>query len=226
MRIDVLSAIPELLISPISYSIIKRAREKGLVEIFLHNLHDYAYDNYKQIDDRPYGGGGGMVLKPEPIMRCYSKLTGERKYDEILLMCPKGEILTQKEAKRLALANNILIICGHYKGIDERVKILTNAKSLSIGKYVLSGGELPALVIMDAIIRLLPGALGDAESALTDSYIDDDEIIDAPVYTRPAIFEGLEVPSVLLSGNHAEIKKWKESMSVNKNNKCNGENNE
>lgn len=226
MRIDILSAVPEILSSPIDYSIIKRARNKNIVEIFIHNLHDYAFDSYKQIDDKPYAGGGGMVLKPEPIYRCYSKLISERKYDQVFLMCPKGEIFSQKEAKNISLLENIIFICGHYKGIDERVSLLTGAKPISIGKFVLSGGEIPALVIIDSVIRLIPGVLGDANSALTDSYIDDIDTIDAPVYTRPRNFEGLEVPNILVSGNHSEIKIWKDKLSVSKKNKCNGENNE
>lgn len=213
MRFDLISAVPEILESPISYSIIKRAREKGIVEIHLHNLHDYGEGKYRQIDDKPYGGGSGMVLKPEPIYRCVKKLQEERDYDEIIVTSAKGEIFSQKEAKRLSLLKNIIIICGHYKGIDQRVIDLLNAKEISIGKFVLSGGELPALVIVDAVVRLLPGALGDSESALTDSFIEED-YIEPPIYTRPQEFLGLKVPEVLVSGDHNKIKEWKEKYST------------
>ncbi len=213
MRFDLISAVPEILESPISYSIIKRAREKGIVDIHIHNLHDYGEGKYRQIDDKPYGGGSGMVLKPEPIYKCVKKLQEERNYDEIIVTSAKGEIFSQKEAKRLSLLKNIIIICGHYKGIDQRVIDLLNAKEISIGKFVLSGGELPALVIVDAVVRLLPGALGDSESALTDSYIEDD-YIEPPIYTRPQEFLGLKVPEVLVSGDHNRIKEWKEKYST------------
>lgn len=209
MRFDLISAVPELMVSPISYSIIKRAREKGLVDIQLHNLHDYGIGKYKQIDDKPYGGGSGMVLMIEPIYKCVEKLKSEREYDEIIVTSAKGEVFNQKEAKRISLLNNVIIICGHYKGIDERVVELLNAKEISIGKFVLSGGELAALVIVDAVVRLLPGALGDSESALTDSFIDED-FIEPPIYTRPKEFRGLKVPDVLLSGDHKRVQEWKE----------------
>lgn len=212
MRIDLISAVPEILESPINYSIIKRAREKGVVEIHLHNLHDYAEGKYRQIDDKPYGGGSGMVLKPEPIYRCIKKLTAERDYDEIILTSAKGGIFSQNDAKVFSLYNNIIIICGHYKGVDQRVVELTKAREISIGKYVLSGGELPALVILDAIVRLIPGAIGDGESALTNSFIDGNDY-EAPIYTRPRVFEGLEVPEILLKGDHTKIKNWKEQIS-------------
>lgn len=212
MRFDLISAVPEILESPISYSIIKRAREKGIVEIHLHNLHDYGIGRYKQIDDKPYGGGSGMVLMPEPIYKCVKKLQEEREYDEIIVTSAKGEIFTQKEAKRLSLLKNVIIICGHYKGIDQRIIDIFNAKEISIGKFVLSGGELPALVIVDAVVRLLPGALGDSESALTDSFIEED-YIEPPIYTRPQEFLGLKVPEVLVSGDHKKIKEWKEKYS-------------
>lgn len=212
MRFDLISAVPEILVSPISYSIIKRAREKGIVEIYLHNLHDYGEGKYRQIDDKPYGGGSGMVLKPEPIYKCVKKLQEEREYDEIIVTSAKGEIFNQNEAKRLSLLKNIIVICGHYKGIDQRVIDLLKAKEISIGKFVLSGGEIPALVIVDAVTRLLPGAIGDGESALTDSFIDDD-YIEPPIYTRPQEFLGLKVPDVLVSGDHNKIKEWKEKFS-------------
>lgn len=213
MRFDLISAVPDILKSPIDYSIIKRAREKGIVEIYLHNLHDYGEGKYRQIDDKPYGGGSGMVLKPEPIYRCVKKLQSERDYDEIIITSAKGEIFTQAEAKRLSLLKNVIIICGHYKGIDQRVIEILNAKEISIGKFVLSGGELPALVIVDAVTRLLPGAIGDSESALTDSFIEDD-YLEPPIYTRPQVFEGIKVPDVLLSGDHNKIREWKEKFST------------
>lgn len=211
MRIDILSAIPEIFQSPLSHSIMKRAQDKKLVDIFLHNLHDYGDGKYKQIDDKPFGGGSGMVIKPEPIYRCIQSLISERKYDLILLTSAKGKVFNQSEAKRISLLNNIIIICGHYKGIDERVVQLVNAEEISIGKFVLTGGELPALVIIDAIVRLLPGALGDGESALTDSFIDEN-YLEPPIYTRPREFMGLKVPDILLKGNHKKIKDWKENF--------------
>lgn len=212
MRFDLISAVPEILVSPLNYSILKRAHEKGIVEFHLHNLHDYGIGKYRQIDDKPYGGGSGMVLKPEPIFHCIKKLQEERKYDEIIVTSAKGEIFNQHEAKRLSLLKNIIIICGHYKGIDQRIIELFNAKEISIGKFVLSGGELPALVIVDAVVRLLPNALGDSESALTDSFIDDG-YIEPPIYTRPQEFLGLKVPEVLVSGDHNKIREWKEKFS-------------
>jgi len=213
MRFDLISAVPEILEGPISYSIIKRARDKGIVEIYLHNLHNYGEGKYRQIDDKPYGGGSGMVLKPEPIYKCVKELQNERNYDEIIVTSAKGNIFTQNEAKRLSLLKNVIIICGHYKGIDQRVIDILNAKEISIGKFVLSGGELPALVIVDAVVRLLPGALGDSESALTDSFIDDG-YIEPPIYTRPQEFLGIKVPEILVSGDHKKIKEWKEKYST------------
>jgi tRNA (guanine37-N1)-methyltransferase len=212
MRIDIISAVPQILESPISHSIIKRAREKGIVEIVIHNLHDYGEGKYRQIDDKPFGGGSGMVLKPEPIFRCVQQLKSKRNYDSILFTSAKGRIFNQTMAKKYSLFENLIFICGHYKGIDQRVIELTGAEEISIGKFVLSGGELPALVIVDAIVRLIPGALGDGESALTDTFIDED-YIEPPVYTRPREFEGLKVPQILLEGDHSKIKEWKDKIS-------------
>ncbi|MBU2445968.1 MAG: tRNA (guanosine(37)-N1)-methyltransferase TrmD [Bacteroidetes bacterium] len=212
MRIDVISAVPQILESPVSHSIIKRAREKGVVEIVIHNLHDYGEGKYRQIDDKPFGGGSGMVLKPEPIFRCVQKLKSERNYDLIIITSAKGKIFEQTDAKKYSLFENLIIICGHYKGIDQRVVELTKAEEISIGKFVLSGGELPALVIVDAIVRLIPGSIGDGESALTDTFIDED-FVEPPIYTRPREFEGLKVPQILLEGDHSKIREWKDNIS-------------
>lgn len=212
LRIDVISAVPQILESPISYSIVKRAREKGVVEIVIHNLHDYGEGKYRQIDDKPFGGGSGMVLKPEPIFRCVQKLKSERNYDLIIITSAKGKIFEQTDAKKYSLFENLIIICGHYKGIDQRVVELTEAEEISIGKFVLSGGELPALIIVDAIVRLIPGSIGDGESALTDTFIDED-YVEPPIYTRPREFEGLKVPQILLEGDHSKIKEWKDNTS-------------
>lgn len=212
MRIDIISAVPELLVSPLNTSIIKRAQDKKKVEINIHNLRDYAYNKHKQIDDKPFGGGPGMVLKPEPFFECIEKLQQEVKYDHIIFTTPKGKIFNQKMANRYSLARNILIIAGHYKEVDDRVREHFATDEISIGNFVLTGGELPALIIVDAIIRLLPGVLNDSEAALNDSFQDGD-VIEAPYYTRPADYRGMKVPEVLLSGNDKEIKKWKEEQS-------------
>lgn len=212
MRIDIISAVPESLVSPINTSIVKRAQDKKKVEIFIHNLRDYAHDKHKQIDDKPYAGGAGMLLKPEPFFECIEKLQSERKYETIILTTPKGKIFNQKDAKRLSLYENILILAGHYKGIDDRVRQKFVTEEISIGNFVLSGGELPALLIIDAVVRLIPGVLNDSESALNDSLIDDEKV-EAPVYTRPPEYRGMKVPEVLLSGNAKLIKEWKEEQS-------------
>ncbi len=212
MRIDIISAVPDLLISPLNNSIIKRAQNKGLVKIFIHNLRDYTHDKHRQIDDKPYGGGPGMLLKPEPFFECIEKLKSERKYDYIIFSTPKGKIYNQKIANKFSLAENILIIAGHYKGIDDRVREKFATEEISIGNFVLSGGELPALIIVDSIVRLIPGVLGDSESALNDSLMDGN-FIEAPYYTRPAEYRGMKVPGILLSGNDAEIAKWKIEQS-------------
>ncbi len=212
MRFDVISAVPELLISPLNSSIIKRAQNKGKVEIVIHNLRDYAFNKHKQIDDKPFGGGPGMVLKPEPFFECIEKLLQERRYNHIIFTTPGGKIFNQKEANRLSLAENIIFVAGHYKEIDERVREKFATDEISIGNFVLTGGELPALIIIDAVIRLIPGVLNDSESALDDSF-QDGEKIESPYYTRPADYRGMKVPEVLLSGNEKEIKKWKEEQS-------------
>lgn len=214
MRIDIISAIPDLMESYINGSIIKIARSKGLVEIILHNLHDYALDKYKHIDDTPFGGGAGMIIKCQPLFDCIEKLQSERKYDEIIYMSADGEKLNQSMSNELSLKENIIIIAGHYKGIDQRVRDYFVSKEVSLGDFVLSGGELPALVLADSIIRIIPGVIGDAESALEDSF--QNGLLEAPQYTRPADFRGMQVPPVLLSGNHAEIKKWRDEMSLEK----------
>jgi|UniRef100_A0A832G7Y2 tRNA (guanine37-N1)-methyltransferase len=212
MRIDIISAVPELLQSPLNSSILKRAQNKKKIEIYVHNLRDYAFDKHKQIDDKPFGGGPGMILKPEPFFECIEKLQSERKYDHIIFTTPKGKIFDQKYANKLSLAKNIIIIAGHYKEIDDRVRQHFATDEISIGKFVLTGGELPALIIVDAVVRLIPGVLNDSEAALDDSF-QDGEIVEAPYYTRPAEYRGMKVPEVLLSGNEKEIKKWKEEQS-------------
>lgn len=212
MRIDIISAVPELLSSPLNSSILKRAQNKKKIEIHVHNLRDYAFNKHKQIDDKPFGGGPGMILKPEPFFECIEKLQSERKYDHIIFTTPKGKIFDQKYANKLSLAKNIIIIAGHYKEIDDRVRQHFATDEISIGKFVLTGGELPALIIVDAVVRLIPGVLNDSEAALDDSF-QDGEIVEAPYYTRPAEYRGMKVPEVLLSGNEKEIKKWKEEQS-------------
>ena len=212
MKIDIVSAVPELLSSPLNTSILKRAQEKKKVEIEIHNLRDYAFNKHKQIDDKPFGGGAGMVLKPEPFFECIEKLQSKRKFDYIIFTTPKGKLFNQQYANKLSLAKNILIVAGHYKEIDERVRIQFATDEISIGNYVLTGGELPALIIADAIVRLIPGVLNDSEAALDDSFQDGD-VIEAPFYTRPAEYKGMKVPEVLLSGNEKKIKKWKQEQS-------------
>jgi tRNA (guanine37-N1)-methyltransferase len=212
MRVDIITAVPELMVSPLNNSIIKRAQDKGKVNIFIHNLRDYAFDKHKQIDDKPFGGGPGMVLKPEPFFLCIEKLLGEREYNNIIFTTPKGKIFDQKDANRLSLSENLMFITGHYKEIDDRVRERFATDEISVGNFVLTGGELPALLIVDAVIRLIPGVLNDSESALDDSHQDEGSV-SAPYYTRPAEYKGMKVPEVLLSGNEKEIKKWKEEQS-------------
>ena len=212
MRIDIITGVPDLLISPLNTSILKRAQDKGKIEIVINNLRDYAFNKHKQIDDKPFGGGPGMVLKPEPFFECIDKLSGERKYDHIIFTTPKGRLFDQKIANKFSLAENLIIIAGHYKEVDDRVREHFATDEISIGNFVLTGGELPALIIIDAVVRLLPGVLNDSEAALNDSF-QDGKIIEAPHYTRPAEYRGMKVPEVLLSGNDKEIKKWKEEQS-------------
>ncbi len=207
MRIDIITVSPELIQSPFDYSIIKRARDKGLVDVHFHNLRDYGLGNYRQIDDTQFGGGAGMVLMLEPIDACISKLKSERTYDEVIYMTPDAKTLNQQTANTLSLQENIIILTGHYKGVDQRVRDLFITKEISIGDYVLSGGELAAAVLCDAIIRLIPGAIGDEQSALTDSF--QDNLLSPPVYTRPSEYKGLKVPEVLLSGNFPKIDAWR-----------------
>jgi tRNA (guanine37-N1)-methyltransferase len=215
MRIDVISAVPEILQSPLNESIIKRAQSKKLAEIIVHDLRDYAEGSYRQLDDKPFGGGAGMVLKPEPIFRCMKKLLSEREYDEVIYLSPQGKKFNQKRANRLSHSKTLVLICGHYTGIDQRVIDKFATMELSIGDYVLTGGETAAMVVIDAVVRLLPGVLGDSESALSDSF-QTDSGFDAPVYTRPADYEGMKVPEVLLNGNHKEIAKWREKQGSEK----------
>lgn len=212
MKIDIISAVPELLSSPLNTSILKRAQDKKKVKIEIHSLRDYAFNKHKQIDDKPFGGGAGMVLKPEPFFECIEKLNSESKFDHIIFTTPKGKLFDQRYANRLSLAKNVLIIAGHYKEIDDRVREHFATDEISIGNYVLTGGELPALIIADAIVRLIPGVLNDSEAALDDSFQDGD-VVEAPYYTRPAEYRGMKVPDVLLSGNDKEIKKWKQEQS-------------
>ena len=213
MRIDIISAVPDLLHSPLNTSIVKRAQDKGKCEIKVHNLRDYTHNKYKQIDDKPFGGGAGMLLKPEPFFECIEKLQSEREYDHIIFTTPKGKIFNQSYANKISLGKNILIIAGHYKGIDDRVRERFVTDEISIGNFVLSGGELPALMIADAVIRLLPGVLNDSESALNDSLMNDDSV-EAPYYTRPAEYNGMKVPEVLLSGHDKKIAEWKDEQSI------------
>lgn len=213
MRVDIISAVPALLESPLNTSILGRAQNKGKVSIHIHNLRDFAHDKHKQIDDKPFGGGPGMILKPEPFFECIEKLQSERKYDNLIFTTPKGKLFDQKTANKFSLAENILFITGHYKEIDDRVREKFATDEISIGNYVLTGGELPALVIIDAVIRLIPGVLNDSEAALNDSFQDGADYIEPPYFTRPAEFKGLKVPDVLLSGNDKEIKKWREEQS-------------
>ena len=211
MRIDILTVVPELLVSPLNESILKRAQRKGLVEIVIHNLRDYTFDKYRQVDDYPFGGEAGMVMKPEPIFRCIEQLQAERHYDEIIYTSPDGIQYNQPEANRFSTLENIIILCGHYKGIDYRVREHLITREISIGDYVLTGGELAAAIIADSVVRVIPGAIGDEASALTDSF--QDNLLTPPVYTRPADFRGWKVPDVLLSGNPKEIAKWQEEQA-------------
>ncbi len=211
MRIDIITVLPELLESPFNYSIIKRAKEKGLVEINIINLRDFTTDKYKSVDDYAFGGGAGMVMMIEPVYKAIEKLKSEREYDEIIYTSPDGERFNQKIANQLSLKNNILILAGHYKGVDQRIRDHLITREISIGDYVLSGGELPAAVITDAIVRLIPGAISDEQSALSDSFQDD--LLAPPVYTRPSDFNGWKVPEILLSGHAAEIEKWRHEQS-------------
>ncbi len=212
MRFDLITVLPGLLESPFAHSILQRAQKKGLTEIVVHNLRDYSTNKHKSVDDYPYGGGSGMVMMIEPFARCIEKLKSERDYDEIIFMTPDGETLNQTIANHLSSRQNIIILCGHYKGIDQRIRDVYVTREISIGDYVLSGGELPAAVLVDAIVRLIPGVLSDETSALSDSF--QGELLDAPVYTRPADWNGHRVPDILLSGNQARIDEWRDEQAL------------
>jgi tRNA (guanine37-N1)-methyltransferase len=212
MRIDIITVLPDLLESPLNHSIIKRAKEKKLVEINIINLRDFAVDKYKSVDDYAFGGGAGMVMMIEPVFKAIEKLRSERDYDEIIYTSPDGEKFDQKTANRLSLKSNIIILAGHYKGIDHRIREHLITMEISIGDYVLSGGELPAAIITESIVRLIPGVLSDEQSALSDSFQDD--LLAPPVYTRPSEFNGWKVPDILLSGNTGEIEKWRHEQSM------------
>jgi len=212
MRIDIISAVPELLDSPLNYSIVKRARESGLVEIVVHNLREYSTGKHRRVDDYAFGFSAGMVLQIEPIDRIISKLKSERNYDEVIYTSPDGEKFNQKMANRYSLTENLIILCGHYKGIDHRVREHLITKEISIGDFVLTGGELPAALMTDAIVRLIPGAIGDEQSALSDSF--QDNLLAPPVYTRPAEYKGWKVPDILLSGHQAKVDEWNHNQSI------------
>ncbi|MBU2906181.1 MULTISPECIES: tRNA (guanosine(37)-N1)-methyltransferase TrmD [Arenibacter] len=208
MRIDIITVVPEILKSPFEASILKRAIDKGIVEVHMHNLRDYTDKSYNQVDDYQFGGGAGMVLMIEPIDKCISTLKSQREYDEVIYMTPDGKTLNQKMANGLSLLNNVIILCGHYKGVDQRVRDVFVTKEISIGDYVLSGGELGAAVLCDTVIRLIPGVLNNETSALTDTF--QDNLLAPPVYTRPAEYKGHKVPDILLSGNFPKIETWRE----------------
>ena len=212
MRFDIITVLPALLESPFAHSILQRAQKKGIAEIVVHNLRDYATNKQKSVDDYPYGGGSGMVMSIEPFARCIEGLTAERTYDEVIFMTPDGITFNQTIANELSGKENIMILCGHYKGIDQRIRDLFVTREISIGDYVLSGGELPAAVLVDAITRLIPGVLSDETSALSDSF--QGELLDAPVYTRPADWKGHRVPDVLLSGHEAKINDWRHEQAL------------
>ncbi|MDR0438306.1 MAG: tRNA (guanosine(37)-N1)-methyltransferase TrmD [Bacteroidales bacterium] len=212
MRIDIITLFPEMFAGPFEHSIVKRAQTKGLVEIHLHQLRDFATDKHRRVDDYPFGGEAGMVMMIEPIVNCIEYLTKERAYDEIVFTTPDGQLFDQKEANTLSLKQNIIILCGHYKGVDERVREHFITKEYSIGDFVLSGGEMPAVLITDAIARLIPGVIGDETSALNDSFQND--LLSYPVYTRPAEFRGWKVPEILLSGHDAKIREWQQEQAI------------
>ena len=212
MRIDILTVIPEALESPLHTSILQRAQDKGLVEIHVHNLRDWSLRKHRKVDDYPFGGEAGMVMQIEPVWRCMEELKSQRNYDEIIFTSPDGEQLSQPMANALSLKENLMILCGHYKGVDYRIREHLITREITIGDYVLTGGELPAAVIADAVVRLIPGAIGDEQSALSDSF--QDGLIEAPVYTRPEVFNGWRVPEILLSGHQAKIAEWKMQMSL------------
>ena len=212
MRIDIISVVPEMLESPLGCSIVKRACDAGLAEIHVHNLRDWSTNKHRKVDDYPFGGEAGMVMQIEPVDRCITELKSQRDYDEVIFTAPDGETFNQKMANSLSLLNNIIILCGHYKGIDYRIREHLITKEISVGDYVLTGGEMPAAIITDAIVRLIPGAMGDEQSALSDSF--QDNLLEGPIYTRSAVYKGWEVPPILLSGHEAKIAEWKHQQSV------------
>lgn len=212
LRFDILTVLPELLESPLNHSIMKRAKDKGLLEVHMHNLRDYAEGKHRQVDDYAFGGGAGMVMKPEPIAACIEKLQSERSYDEIIYTSPDGELLGQGRCNSLSMQKNLMVLCGHYKGIDERIREKFITLEISIGDYVLSGGELAAAVLVDTVGRLIPGVLNDETSALFDSFQDD--LLAPPVYTRPSVWRDMAVPEILLSGNDKLIDEWRHAQSV------------
>ena len=212
LRIDILTVMPEILESPLGYSIVKRAQDKVLAEIVVHNLHDYSLRPHRKTDDYPFGGEAGMVMQIEPVDRAIEALKAQRQYDEVIFMTPDGEQFTQATANALSLCHNLIILCGHYKGIDYRIREHLVTREITIGDYVLTGGELPAAIVADAIVRLLPGAIGDEQSALSDSF--QDNLLAPPVYTRPADYKGWRVPDILLSGHQAKIDEWRYDMAV------------
>ncbi len=212
MRIDIITVLPEMLESPLNCSIIKRARDKGLCTIAVHNLRDYTTNKHRKVDDYPFGGDAGMVIQIEPVDRCISALKAERHYDEVIFTAPDGEVLNQRTANSLSMLDNIIILCGHYKGIDYRIREHLITREISIGDYVLTGGELPAAIITDAVVRLLPGAIGDEQSALSDSF--QDNLLEPPIYTRPAEYNGWTVPGILLSGHQARIDEWRHEQAL------------
>ena len=212
MRIDILTVLPEMLESPLNCSILKRAQDKGLVEIAVHNLRDYTTNRHRKVDDYPFGGEAGMVMQIEPIDRAISALKEQREYDEVIFTSPDGEQFNQPMANSLSMAGNLMILCGHYKGIDHRIREHLITREISVGDYVLTGGEIPAIIITDAIVRLIPGAIGDEQSALTDSF--QDGLLAPPVYSRPAVYKGWEVPPILLSGHQAKIDEWRHKQAL------------
>ncbi len=212
MRIDILTVLPEMIESPLGCSILKRAQQKGLAEIVVHNLRDYTTNKHRKVDDYPFGGEAGMVMQVEPVDRAISALKAERHYDEVIFTSPDGEQFTQPMANELSLLDNIIILCGHYKGVDYRIREHLITREISIGDYVLTGGEIPAVVIADALVRLIPGAIGDEQSALSDSF--QDNLLAPPVYTRPAEYKGWRVPDILLSGHEARISEWRHDQAM------------
>ncbi len=212
MRIDIITVLPEMLESPLGCSIVRRACDKGLAEIHVHNLRDYSTGRYRKVDDYPFGGDAGMVIQIEPVDSCLNALKAQRDYDEVIFTAPDGEVFNQKIANSLSMLKNIVILCGHYKGIDYRIREHLITREISVGDYVLTGGEMPAAIITDAIVRLLPGAIGDEQSALSDSF--QDNLLEPPVYTRPAVYNGWSVPEILLSGHQARIDAWKHEQSL------------